>query len=198
LGIIEYSQGNYEQAQKLYEESLILFREIGDKHGIADSINNLGRVSQQHGNYEQARKYYEENLAIRRGIAEKSISLPLINLGNLAYSQKNYQQTRKYYEESLNISRELGEKNNIVRSLIGLAGILSNIDHLSCAVKLLGAIETALKSMGSVIFYTAEQKRQEQIINELREILGVTDFDKYWEDGKKMTLEEACQLVVNS
>lgn len=45
MGNIEISRGNYKQAQKLFNESLAFFRELGDSRGITISLNNIGTSS---------------------------------------------------------------------------------------------------------------------------------------------------------
>ena len=64
LGNIALNQGDYEQAKKYFEESLFIFKEIGNKDGIALSILSLGMILFNQGYSEQAKKYYEESLDI--------------------------------------------------------------------------------------------------------------------------------------
>jgi hypothetical protein len=45
LGNVTYMQGNYPTARSLYEQSLAMQREIGDKWGIAISLAGLGEVA---------------------------------------------------------------------------------------------------------------------------------------------------------
>jgi hypothetical protein len=49
-----------------------------------------------------------------------------------------------------------------------------------------------------VVFDKYEQKIKDEIIVKLHEHLSDEEFEKYREEGKKMMLEEACQLVVSS
>ena len=44
-GVLAYCQGDYAAALSLSEECLTLFRELGDKQGSANSLNNLGIVA---------------------------------------------------------------------------------------------------------------------------------------------------------
>jgi len=62
---------------------------------------------------------------------------------------------------------------------------------------LISAAENVLESMG-IVFDKYEQKIKNEIIEKLHEQFSDEVFDKYREDGRKMTLEEAVQLAVNN
>src|SRR5438045_2261738 len=65
-GVLACEQGDYTAARPLYEQSLAIRRELGDKGDIAGSLNNLGIVAYAQGDYASARPLYGESLAIRR------------------------------------------------------------------------------------------------------------------------------------
>ena len=198
LGLLEFNKGNYVLAQKLNEESLTLRRELGDKLGIAESLNNLGSVFSNQEKYEQAEKYFEESHELFNKLHEKQgISKSLKNLGVLSYNMKNHELALKYFSESLALSREMGDKSDIAESLIGFAGILCESNNLSCSVKLLGAAETALKNIG-VVLEIDKLNLKEKIINDLRGKLSDEEFEKYIEEGKSLSIEEAVRLTVQS
>jgi len=198
LGHVAYYRGYYEQAQKLYEESLSLRREMGNKSGIADSLNSLGNLAYNQENYEQAKKFCEESLTLRREMGNKSgIADSLNSLGNLAHNQGNYEQAQKFYEESLILRLETVYKDEISNNLLGFAGILCAANKLSMAVMLLGAVEAVLKSMGTILDRDG-QKLQKQIVNMLHEKLSDEEFSKYFEEGKKLTLEQAAELALSN
>jgi len=196
LGLLEYNKGNNELAQKLNEESLALRKELGDKLGIAESLNNLGNVFSNQEKFEQAAKFFEESLELFKKLHEKQgISKSLKNLGILSFNLKNHELALKYFSESLELSREMGDKSDIAESLIGFAGILCENNNLTCSVKLLGAAETALKNIG-VVLEIDKQNLKEKIINEVRGKISDEEFEKYIEEGKSLSIEEAVRLTV--
>ncbi len=196
LALLFYNNENYEEAQRLNEESLALRKELGDKLGIAESLNNLGNVFSNQEKYEQAAKFFEESHAIFIKLQEKQgISKSLKNLGNLSYYMKNHDIARKYFSESLDLSRELGDKSGIAESLIGFAGILCENNNLSDSVKLLTAAESALKNIG-VVLEIDKQNLKDKIISDLHGKLSDEEFTNYFNEGKKMTLDEAVDLAV--
>ena len=198
LGRGELERRNYEQAQKIYEESLALRRDIGDKRGIAYSFICLGNVEYNKGNYDQAQKFYEESLSLNRDLGEKlGIAESVNSLGSVAYHQKNYKQARKFYAEGLAFGMDFGNKVLISNSIMRFSGILSAGNKLFNAVLLLSAAEMALKSMGAVLDIN-EEKLRKKIVNDLQEKLSIEEFSKYYEKGKKLTLEQAAKLALSS
>ncbi len=117
-GTMVHLLGDCTGAQSFHQESLDIARELGDKCGIAGSLNNLGIVARDQGDYAAARSFGEESLTIRRELGDKhGIASSLCNLGNVASDQGDYAEARSLFEESLAISRELGHKHGISGSL---------------------------------------------------------------------------------
>jgi predicted ATPase/DNA-binding SARP family transcriptional activator len=64
-GWIELFQGNYERAIALLEEGLALFRQLGDRRGVATSLINLGFALLHLGDKERASALRQEVEALR-------------------------------------------------------------------------------------------------------------------------------------
>src|SRR5204863_3270702 len=71
LGFVAWEQGDYEQALAQYEESLPIYRELGDRRGFANALNNLGLVTWKQREYLSALSFYEESLAIYRDLEDR-------------------------------------------------------------------------------------------------------------------------------
>jgi predicted ATPase/DNA-binding SARP family transcriptional activator len=65
-GALAWAQGDYARAETLFEESLALRRELGDRQGVAEAINGLASVARDRGEYARARALFEVNLAVCR------------------------------------------------------------------------------------------------------------------------------------
>lgn len=122
-GTLAFRQGNYVRATALAEESLTLWRELGDRSSTATMLNNLGIVAAQQGDYARATALFEENLALKRELCDRSsIAAVLNNLGLLAWEQGDYARATALHEESLALRRELGDKQGMTHSLNNLEG----------------------------------------------------------------------------
>jgi len=83
-------QGEFDLAHAMYEESLAIKRELGDKRGIATSLTNLAGEALRQGNFAVSRTLDIESMAIsrelayRRGIANSLEGLACVGaeLGN--------------------------------------------------------------------------------------------------------------------
>ena len=73
LGVLVFFlQGDYDRAQELCRESLALFREVGDKPGIAMSLSELGMIELWRSNYAAACSLAEEALTLWRELGAKN------------------------------------------------------------------------------------------------------------------------------
>jgi predicted ATPase/Tfp pilus assembly protein PilF len=128
-GIFAALQGELKVARGMYEQSLTLWRELGDKQGIASSLSNLGIIAHQEGAPDIAKTLHEESLALGRELADKrGIAVSLNNLGLALQELGDYHQAGTLYEESLALRRELGDT-------LGIAGSLGNLGLVAQALR---------------------------------------------------------------
>ncbi|MBU7028518.1 MAG: tetratricopeptide repeat protein, partial [Theionarchaea archaeon] len=119
-----------------YKKSLELLESLGDKHGIASSLHQLGVLQEYQGNYKEAEKYYKESLELAESLGDKQgIARSLHQLGMLQEYQGNYKEAEKYYKESLELAENLGDKQGIAASLYQLGRIHEEQEHYEKAVK---------------------------------------------------------------
>jgi len=117
-GMLAYRQADYGQARTLCEQSLRLYRQLGDQHGIATALHGLGRVTSLGGNYTAARAMYQESLAIYRALhAHWGIAYTNLYLGHATYFAGKVLDARPLIEESLNTFRTLGATWDIANTL---------------------------------------------------------------------------------
>ena len=80
--------GNSSEPKTLFEESVELFREAGDRWGVAESLNNLALTAEMQGEIGRATALNEESLRVRRELGDKrGIVMSLNNLGSEALDQ---------------------------------------------------------------------------------------------------------------
>jgi predicted ATPase/DNA-binding SARP family transcriptional activator len=125
-GILATYHSDYGAAEALYEESLTISRELGDRRGIAAALYKLGSVAYYRGDYEAARVLCEESLSIFREIGDREgIVYSLHELGNVAGVQGDYGTARTLREESLAINREVGNRRGVASSVFYLGYLAS-------------------------------------------------------------------------
>jgi class 3 adenylate cyclase/tetratricopeptide (TPR) repeat protein len=122
------------QSRRYAEESLALYRQIGDALGISTCLNNLGDVARSAGDYATAGRCHEESLAMAREMGERlRVSTNLFNLGELALTQGDWPTAAGRYQEARAICQEVG------RRVLG-AVCLGGLGHCSAAT---GDVESA-------------------------------------------------------
>ena len=122
---LAFAQSNYERAEALSEESLALFRELGDQPGIALSLRVLGNVAWVRGATARARSLLEEAVALARAVGFKeNAAWALFSLALLANSQGEYARACALYEESLALFREIEHKKGTAHILSQMAQAL--------------------------------------------------------------------------
>jgi tetratricopeptide (TPR) repeat protein len=63
-------QNAWEKARESYEQSLVIFGELGDRLGMAKTMGNLANVYCQQGNWENASECYEQSRVIFSELGE--------------------------------------------------------------------------------------------------------------------------------
>src|SRR6266699_1898501 len=120
-GIITGRLGDSMRATHLLEESLEVWRTVGDKKRIASALSTLGVAAQRQGDYEQATARFEEGLPLLREVGEKQwTAIVLSSLGLIALYQGNHERARALCEESLALFRGSGDTR-------GIASVLTNL-----------------------------------------------------------------------
>jgi predicted ATPase/DNA-binding CsgD family transcriptional regulator len=122
---LAFVQSDYERAEALCEESLALYRELGDQQGIAFSLGILGDIAWVRSDPATARFLLEEALALFREVDDQEYAAySLFSLGLVAHSQGEYARACALFKESVAIHRRLGNKRGIAHSLSQLAQAL--------------------------------------------------------------------------
>jgi len=176
-------QGDYELARSLYEECLSTFRELGDRTGIAWSLNYEGDVAHEQGDDAGARALYEQSLTVFKELGDKwGIAGCLIDLGNLARDHRDYETSRSQYAESMKLFQELGQKRGIARLLDCLACSAALQCKPERALRLAGAAAAMRRILGAPLPLN-EQARSEKTLELARESLSPTIAAAAWMDG---------------
>ena len=123
-GLLAWRQGDYESSVAHYQESLSLFRELGDFSGTGHVLQTLGMIAMYRGDYERAETLLAESLTwCQRAGDKRRMAVSLNALGETARCQGDYVSARASYEESLVLRR-------VVEDGRGLAISLGNLGHV--------------------------------------------------------------------
>ncbi len=110
--------GDYARAHALLDESLLLWRELGDQKSLVETLHALGTVLYSQRDIEQARFYFEESLRIEQAGSYRKTSLH--SLGLVFYEQGDFAAAGALIEEALAIERAVGDTRRVALALANL------------------------------------------------------------------------------
>jgi tetratricopeptide (TPR) repeat protein len=117
-GVLTLEQGDYASADALITESLEITRRLGDKQGVAVSLNALGVNARDRGDVQLAHSLFEESLVLWRELGDqKAVARALSNLANVVKLQKDYARACSLYAECLSIFQELEDRTGTAWSM---------------------------------------------------------------------------------
>ena len=121
---LAYRQSDFSATMSLAGESLAIYREVGDKQGIASALVKLGNAATEMGNYAKASRFLEEALNTWRNLKDKhGIARALISSGWVALRSGEYGLAKARLMEALALSRDLEDTRNIAFELSGLGEV---------------------------------------------------------------------------
>jgi predicted ATPase len=117
-GVLAGAQGDYASTERLIRESENIARQLGDKTGVAVSLNALAVFARDHGDLALAHNLLEESLAFWRESGDQAaIARALSNLANVLKLQRDYERARALYVECFTIFCGLGDRAGVAWSL---------------------------------------------------------------------------------
>jgi predicted ATPase/Tfp pilus assembly protein PilF len=129
---------DYQQANRLAQQSSNIFEELGESWGLAWSSGVvLGSVAVAQGDYSEARKRYRRGLDAARDIDyRRAIQHAYNNLGHVALLTGDPQEAERYFLQSLHISEDIGQTREMVETLFDIARVRAAQDKKEEAVRL--------------------------------------------------------------
>jgi len=110
-GWFAHIQGDAQQAGALLEESLEIFRHLGEHRDASITLIKLGFAAQNRGELTTARARFEESLALRRELGDsRLLAIALLNLAYVLVDLSELAAASPLLEEALIRSREVGDR----------------------------------------------------------------------------------------
>ena len=192
LGNLCNNEGDHVAARVLHDESLAICRELGDRSGIARALYGLGVTARQEGNRSDARKLLDESLTIYRELGDREGTGSSLNqLGHLAVAAADHVSAQELHEESLAIHCELGDRSGIAASIEGIAELASVLGEPGRAACLWGAMERLREDIGAPLAPSEREPHDRHVAAARAALTDASCFDRAWQEGRAMTLDEA-------
>jgi tetratricopeptide (TPR) repeat protein len=125
-------------AAALLQESLDLYRSLGDEEGIARATAELGGVAIAELDLDRAAALYEESVPLFRSqVKPMRVAAALGNLGTVAQMRGDPATAVRYYGEAIEVGREAGDED----------GLAVNLHNLGRSELALGRSDRALQAL---------------------------------------------------
>jgi predicted ATPase/class 3 adenylate cyclase len=188
--------GDYTRANAYLEEALAIHRHIGDKGGMGFVLSGLAEVALREGKLERASKLVEESLVLRRELGHKwGIGASLGTSAWIAMRQFDWESAFVRLKESMQVRKEIGDRGGIAFCLERLAEVAIGKHEAEKAARIFGAAESMRVWLRSKID-PVDKPEYELNVASLRAELGEDKFNTAWEEGQKMTLEQAVDYAL--
>jgi tetratricopeptide (TPR) repeat protein len=147
--LVYQDTGQPQQALALYEQTLPIMREVGNRAGEATTLNHMAEVYQAVGQPKQALKLLQQTLPITREVGNRAgEAVMLINMAYLLQSMHRYAEAQAAFEQSISLSQQVVNPAGEVAGLVGLALLLyQRLNHTEEAI-------TQMKQAVSVLVRT--------------------------------------------
>lgn len=113
-GIKQLNQNKYQEALEIFQEVLIIIRQIGDKAGEATTLYNIGQAYHNLERDSKALEFYQQVLEIYQEIDDKAGEGTILNkISEVHLSRNNYPKTSEFLEQALTIVQQLSSDGHI-------------------------------------------------------------------------------------
>ncbi|MGC1218004.1 MAG: tetratricopeptide repeat protein, partial [Phormidesmis sp.] len=111
-GMSLLNRGEYLEAQTMFEQSLAIRQDVGDRRGEGESLNNIGGIYDSLGDYPKALDFYEQSLAISQDIGDRRGEGTMLNNIGYALEALNYPVLAiVYFKKSVNVFEMIRTSN---------------------------------------------------------------------------------------
>ncbi|HEU5424716.1 MAG TPA: tetratricopeptide repeat protein [Nitrolancea sp.] len=192
LGMLARQQADPVSAVAYFEESLSLFRALGDERWLAFTLFGLGNVWQVWGDWRRGAELLEASLALSQGRGGHwgfVRGLPLVMLGWLLLEQGEQARALPLLQEALALGTRLGDQVASGTALIGLgwAAHFAGDDRRALALleealglfRALGHHQGRLDALASLGWVSLQGEDDERAAALFREALTLADESGY-------------------
>jgi hypothetical protein len=123
-GTMACGQGDHSSAEPLLEESVTLFREVGDTRGVAYALGSAAVLAITQEQYGRGIDYSEEAADLFLEVGDKWGAAPMLGCSAVGWLNRgDHGRAKSLAEQGLRLCRETGDKHGTSIALCTLAGV---------------------------------------------------------------------------
>ena len=198
LGHAAADDQDYEAARQLWEESLQLYRIVGDRHLALMTERMLAWAYDELGEVDRARSLMEDVLEQARAAGDKHAQVhALESLAIDAAAEGRVEEATTMLEQAYELNRELGDRFREAVIVCRFARVLAFAGRAEDAARTLATGETLYEQMGASLMAWLRRGNDEALAL-IRAELDHGAFTEAWEEGRKLTADEAVALALTT
>ncbi len=117
-------------------DSLSIYQNIGDRHGISKALNAVGAVYFDLGNFDSALDFFIKSLDVSREAEDTRREIAALNnIGEVHRERGRTDEALKYYFEGLALAEQMDDAETMGNLLLGIGIVYSNISDLDKAIE---------------------------------------------------------------
>jgi tetratricopeptide (TPR) repeat protein len=134
LADIALDRSDYDTALRLYEQTLPLYRKVGDLRGEANCIRSVGEIALRRSDHEIAKQRFEQALLLYQRVGSLSGEATcILSLGSIALSRSDSETARQRFEQALPLYQKDGSLLGEANCIKGLGNIAMSRSDLETA-----------------------------------------------------------------
>ena len=198
LGNIAAAERDWVTGQRLFEESVRVFEELGDEHYTLTATRALAWMCAELGDLERFRVLTENYLRGARATGNQRLEARALGvLAGFAVNEGRTQDALSMLKEVYRIDRAVGEVREIADDLCRFGETLAATGRAGTAVRLLSSSEALRREIGArAPSYIVEMNAKTRTT--IHAQLGEAAFAEAWEQGRALTPDEAVALALDS
>ena len=185
-------------ARLLYDESARAFRELGDEHYALIATRGLAWACISLGERERGRALHEENLRRARALSNRRIEA--ITLGALAMhavQDGRINDAIPMMRESHRLHRAIGDPVQSAFDVFRFSHVLAVKGEAEVAARVFSSSDTLCEEIGMRL-RSWDPEFFDETMAIIRSQLDEAAFVEAWDEGLKLTADEAVVLALNS
>jgi predicted ATPase len=190
-------EGDWVRAREFWEESVQLFSELGDRHYTMFATRLLAWSYSELGDPTRALALHEENLREAQAAGDEHMEAQSLEaLAHLSVAQGRPLAAFPMLERAYEIHRGLGDPYRIAIAVGRFARVLASMGSAGTAVMLLACSETLFEEIGASAPWVGWMN--EETLSTIHAQLDEVAVAKAWEQGRRLTADDAVALAVES
>lgn len=139
-------------AEKCYQQSIELFRELGNEQGITTSLGNLALVFKYRDDVAEAERLLREALSLDRKLGNpQGIGRHLGNLANIAIQQGRYDEGESLCNQAEEVVRKTGDRQALVKVNFSFGQLHMHRKQYHKAISLFDQMARSARESGLVV-----------------------------------------------